>query len=130
MTEEELEQKLFGVSPEKPDSEYTGCLIDQYKIYVQSAEKISDRRLETNKFFLTLNTAIIGAVGFALIKLSDEFTYLLLSATVIGALISYYWFRIITSYKQLNTGKFRIIHAIERHLPLSLYDTECEELGR
>jgi len=130
MTEKELEKKLFGISVKKFKNKYIDCLIDQYKVYVQSAEKISDRRFEANKFFLTLNTAIIGAVGFVVVKFSDEFIFLILLATVIGGFISYYWFRIIKAYKGLNTEKFRLIHAIEKRLPLSLYYTEWEELGR
>ena len=42
----------------------------------------------------------------------------------------YLWYRIIVSYKGLNGGKFKVIHAIEARLPLALYDTEWEMLGR
>ena len=42
----------------------------------------------------------------------------------------YLWFRIVVSYKGLNSGKFKVIHAIEARLPLALYDTEWEMLGR
>ena len=36
---------------------------------------------------------------------------------------------LIKSYKQLNTGKFAVIHEIEKHLPLALYKYEWQVLG-
>ena len=44
--------------------------------------------------------------------------------------MGYLWYRIIFSYKGLNGGKFKVIHVIEARLPLALYDTEWEMLGR
>jgi len=37
------------------------------------------------------------------------------------------WF-LLRSYKQLNTGKFKVIHEIEKKLPLALYDFEWKIL--
>ena len=42
----------------------------------------------------------------------------------------YLWYRIVLSYDGLNTGKYKVIHMIEKRLPLALYDTEWEMLGR
>jgi len=36
---------------------------------------------------------------------------------------------LIRSYKQLNAGKFEVIHEIEKRLPLALYKYEWEILG-
>ena len=74
MNDEEIEKKLFEVYSEDVKNNYTEHLIDQYKIYIESAEKISDRRLETNKFFLTLNTAVIGLFGFIEAKNPGQIT--------------------------------------------------------
>ena len=130
MNDEEIEKKLFEVYSEDVKNNYTEHLIDQYKIYIESAEKISDRRLETNKFFLTLNTAVIGLFGFIEAKNPGQITFVLTLGSFVGVIISYYWFRIIESYKGLNTGKFKVVHMIEKRLPLSLYETEWEVLGQ
>lgn len=45
-------------------------------------------------------------------------------------IICYMWYRLIQSYKQINSGKFKVIHKIEQNLPISPYDTEWEMLGR
>jgi len=63
-------------------------------------------------------------------KFGDSSTVLVSFALIAGIVICYFWYRIIFSYKGLNTGKFEVIHAIESKLPLSLYDTEWEVLGR
>jgi hypothetical protein len=42
---------------------YQAAVLEQYKIYVEMADRVSQRRGLTNTFFLTLNTAIFTAVG-------------------------------------------------------------------
>src|SRR5262245_9792406 len=53
-----------GISPDKyPDGAFQNHLLEQYKLYVEMADRISQRRGTANTFFLTVNTAIIGALG-------------------------------------------------------------------
>ncbi len=131
MDKKELAEKLFGLSSEKYGDKYVEHLLEQYKIYIDSAEKISDRRQKNNEFFLGLNTALVALLGFVLTKLdSEQIYYIFLLASAAGVLICYYWYRIILSYKGLNGGKFEVIHLVEKRLPLALYDTEWEILGR
>jgi hypothetical protein len=37
------------------------------------------------------------------------------------------WHRIITSYRDLNTVKFKVIHELEREMPAALYDYEWQK---
>ena len=105
--------------------------MDQYRLYVNAAEKISDRRQKTNEFFLALNTALIGFLGFIITKTgSNENHVILFIASIAGAVMCYLWFRIVISYTSLNSAKYEVIHTIEERLPLALYDTEWEVLGR
>ena len=41
-----------------------------------------------------------------------------------GILISYFWFRLVRSYRYLHAAKFRVIEAIEERLPFAPYTTE------
>ena len=41
-----------------------------------------------------------------------------------------FWFFSIRSYKQLNTGKFKVIHEIESKLPMRLFAFEWEILDK
>lgn len=131
MDVEKLEKKLFVFTSEKYGDRYIEHLLEQYKIYINSAEKISDRRQKSNEFFLTLNSALVALLGFIATKTNgDEIRSLLFLASIAGIVICYLWYRIIRSYKGLNSGKFKVVHAIERRLPLALYDTEWEALDR
>lgn len=63
------EEKLFtGFSPEHPypskQDDYQAHLLEQYKLYVGMADKISERRQSANSYFLSLNTALLGFVGY------------------------------------------------------------------
>jgi len=110
---------------------YLDKILEIYKIYLQMADKISDRRQSANSFFLTINTVIVGFISYISISNTahnSNLFYILIS--IAGMVICYYWYRLIRSYKDLNSGKFKVIHKIESNLPISPYDTEWEMLGR
>lgn len=131
MKNEEIQKMLFVSTSDKYGNSYIEHLLEQYKIYINAAEKISDRRQKTNEFFLGLNTSLVAFLGFIATKISQsEISLMLMVSTIAGIVICYLWFRIIISYKGLNSAKFKVIHAIELRLPLALYDTEWEMLDR
>lgn len=101
-----------------------------YRMYVDGMEKVSDRRLLANNFFLSVNTALISLSGILLNLKSPivNLTFILLISSV-GILICLIWWVIVYSYKQLNTGKFIIIHEMEKKLPFRLYYNEWKALG-
>ena len=102
-------------------------LLDQYKLYVEMADRISNRRATANSYFLSVNSAILAFVGYLTSKDSTDYLWLLALA---GVTLSYFWRALILSYKNLNTAKFLVIHAIEKRLPISPYDAEWEAMGR
>lgn len=124
-----FDERLFKTNPKEYSDAYTEHLIEQYKLYVVSHEKISERRQETNRFFLTLNTLMLASLSYLLDTRSDLNNVLLIGLGA-GILVCYFWYRMIRSYDGLNTGKFSVIHAVESRLPLALYDAEWEALGR
>jgi hypothetical protein len=127
-----LDSKLFVAESAKYGDRYIEHLLEQYKIYIAAAEAISDRRQKANEFFLALNTALVAVLGLvatkALVAVQGDLSIIL--ASIAGSTMCYLWYRIIRSYKGLNAGKFQIVHAVERRLPLALYDAEWEVLGR
>ncbi|CAD7855405.1 MAG: hypothetical protein [Olavius algarvensis Gamma 1 endosymbiont] len=40
------------------------------------------------------------------------------------------WYRLVRSYRDLNSTKYKVIHEIEKSLPISPYDAEWEAVGR
>lgn len=105
--------------------------LEIYRIYVEMADKISERRQSANSFFLTINTAVVGLVSYLQLGQNGKagsIFYLVIS--VAGTIICYMWYRLVLSYKQINSGKFKVVHLVEQNLPLAPYDAEWEILGR
>jgi len=123
------DEQLFRIKPEEYNEKYIDHLIDQYKLYVQSHEKISEGREGSNRFFLTLNSAVVGGI-VALINSSAEKSAIVIIIASSALAICLFWRQALKSYSDLNTGKFKVIHAIERRLPLALYESEWRVLGR
>lgn len=125
------ERLIMRASEEQYGEKFRDHCLEIYKIYVGTADKISERRQTANSFFLSINTAIVGLVSY-LQAGSNEKTFLgfYLLVSTAGMLICYIWYRLILSYKQINSGKFKVIHQIEEQLPLSPYNAEWEMLGR
>src|SRR5713226_9471659 len=104
--------------------------LEQYKLYVEMADRISARRQTANSFFLSINTAIVALLGYlrAAHQTGAEQVYWLVAAA--GIVLAYMWYRLVRSYKDLNTAKFNVIHEMEQALPLKPYESEWERVGR
>ena len=127
---ENLEDKLFQIPEGSYGADYKPNLLEQYKLYVEMADRISARRQAANSFFLGINTALLGALGFLFKSGGSEpsLGFVILLSTL-GIVLDYAWYRLIRSYKDINTAKFKVIHALESKLPASPYDAEWAALG-
>lgn len=127
-----LENDLIGLSEKEYGEEYRNHVLEIYRLYVEMADKISERRQSANSFFLTLNSAIVALIGY--VNLSQDSPSAVSSffwlVALSGMVLSFLWFRLVRSYKDINSGKFRVIHSIESQLPLRPYDAEWTALGR
>lgn len=113
---------------EEYGSTFAPDLLEQYKLYVQSAENISSSRISTSRYLLTLNAALLTLYGLLLSNLAPD--YLALAVPVTGILVSVLWHMVIKSYRNLNTIKFQIIHKLEERLPAALFRTEWDVATR
>ncbi|MGC5329702.1 RipA family octameric membrane protein [Micromonospora sp. DT62] len=99
---------------------YRSAILEQYKLYVEMADRIGARRSLTNTFFLTVNTALSSASAIFSAdysgKVSTLAVILLMLLVQCGA-----WFWILRSYRQLSSAKFRVVGALEERLPCSPY---------
>lgn len=120
---------LFGPTESEYGTEYKSHLFQQYKLYVEAADRVSARRATSNTFFLATNTALVTIMGFAIPQMLSQHSLWAILYTLGGIFLNYYWKTIINSYRQLNTAKFQVIHKLEQHLPAKLYDHEWELLG-
>lgn len=108
------------------------ALVEQYKLYVEMADRISARRADTNKFFISLLTALLVILSIVVEKniLSNIQGFVFIAIAIIGVALCFVWIVNIRSYSQLNTGKFKVIHDMEKQLPYPCYDREWEILGK
>lgn len=104
-------------------------LLEQYKLYVEMADRISQRRTTGNSYFLSVNSAIFAFIGYLTSKDSTEYLWLL---AVAGLLLCILWYQIVTSYRDLNSAKWAVVQMIEARLPISPYAAEWQkvEYGR
>jgi hypothetical protein len=95
-------------------------VLEQYKLYVELTDRVSQRRGLANTFFLTLNTAIMTAIGVfwneQASEVSDPWLIFPLVALLTQCLA---WFWTIRSYRQLNRVKWAVVGALESRLPAS-----------
>lgn len=122
---------LFKKSKKDYGREYSQHLLEQYKLYIESAEKISDRRQQSNNYFITVNTILISVLGVSKqIGAQDLFNWIGYSVCVLGVIVCVVFWFLIRAYKQLNSKKFAVIHEIEKELPVAVYNYEWELLDK
>lgn len=129
---DEFENILFNQGNDFELKEST--LFEQYKIMVGTSEELVKRRQVMNTFFLTLNLGILSAIGIVvkrLFNISDVGDMIfLISLSAIGGVSAYSWRRMIISFGQLNSGKFKVINALEKYLSVSIFNAEWIALGK
>ena len=114
------------MKPEEYGENYQTHLLDQYKLYVEMADRISQRRDQSNRFYAGLVSAIIallvvmGRFGVS----GSSWSVALLAAGLFGASLSIIWFINLGSYRALNSAKFRVINGMESQLPHAGYTEE------
>ncbi|NDD62595.1 MAG: hypothetical protein EBZ36_01220 [Acidobacteria bacterium] len=120
---------LLRQSKEVYGSEFEKHLFEQYKLYVEMADRISARRMLANSFFVGVHTALITAFTVLLKEKVLLPTFVGLAPFLAVILLCFVWWRVVHSYRQLNSGKFKVVHALEQMLPVAPYDAEWISLG-
>lgn len=104
------------------EDHYRDHILEQYKLYVEMADRISSRRDIANTFFLTLNGLALGAAGALIEKGYTMSTkWALIFPLSVLLLLCFFWNRLINSFRQLNGVKFYVVGELETRLPASPY---------
>lgn len=120
---------LLRQSKDTYGTEFENHLFDQYKLYVEMADRISARRMLANSFFVGVHTTL--TIAFTVLLKEDVLKPPLLIFAPFAALMlfCYVWERVVNSYRQLNSGKYKVVHVLEQMLPVAPYDAEWIMLG-
>ncbi|HEX2132450.1 MAG TPA: hypothetical protein VHH15_12920 [Actinophytocola sp.] len=113
------------------DERYQAAVLEQYKLCVEMADRVSARRNAANTYFLTLNTALTAVLGgVAGGRLLDTPGWLVVAGLIVLLAQCAAWWTIVRSYRLLNGAKFAVIGAFEERLPAYAYSrAEWRALG-
>jgi hypothetical protein len=112
-------------TPKRDSASVRAERLELYKLAVEMADRVSQRRQTANSFYLSLNALFVGGSAY----LSDTQTLIgNLLVTAAGISISLLWWWNSLSYKTLNDAKFEVIQEIEKQLPLQPYTREWAKL--
>lgn len=120
----ELDRSLFHWKGEELPPTDRQVAFDQYKLFIDLTDRLSQRRQNASSFFVTVTTAVVGLLGYA----KTPRTYIVVSAA--GLILCLLWWQMIRSYRNLNRARFQIIYAMETLLPLRPYTAEWDAIGR
>ncbi len=99
--------------------QYARHVLEQYKICLEMADRISQRRGTANTYFLTLNTGIVAALATFYDPTKDIPPVIGIAFFVATSLFCVAWGVMLRSYRNLNTAKFMVIGLLEERLPAS-----------
>ena len=124
------------MNPETYGDKYPDHLLEQYKLYVEMADRVSQRRDQSNRFYVTIVSAlaaivvVIARFGVPADAANGSLTHIgFLAIGLFGLALSIIWFFNIRSYRALNTAKFKIINKMENQLPFAGYAEEWDILS-
>lgn len=112
--------------------DFDAHVLEQYRLFVETEERLVSRRQEENRFFLTVNALLVTVISVLIRQnISDrEAAAGVLLLGLAGIVLCYAWRAIIESYKTLNASKFQIIERFEAQLPARMFGAEWEAAER
>ncbi|MCA9125068.1 MAG: hypothetical protein H6822_24645 [Planctomycetaceae bacterium] len=115
---------LFGKPRDQYGERYDDHLLEQYKLFADSAIRVTEWRNSANNFLLATNTVLVTLFGLA--STLNGASPWRCAVAIAGLLVALAWLFLILSYKNLNSTKFKVIHEIEQQLPLALFRHEWD----
>ena len=105
-------------------------LLEIYKLHAELADRVSQRRAEANKLYVSLLAGIFILLAafqrYGTGTIPDR--VILLGAGIVGIFLSASWYIVIRSYRQLNSGKFKALDEVEEKLGYPFFKREWELL--
>lgn len=110
-------------------------LFEEYTLYVDHTQRLSERRQNATQTFLTINTGIFTIIAFLFKDVGGQSRQIALGTLplfVAGLLVCWLWHRILNQYKTLIGWRYKQLRAMEQALPDSyqMFSREWDELYR
>lgn len=98
--------KLQSRTPEEYGEKYHDHLLEQYKLFVETSQQVSDRRQNANNYLLTLNSSLV-MLFVAFLSTFGHHRYNVL-IPITGCIVCFIWYSLVDSYKDLNNTSLKI----------------------
>lgn len=105
-------------------------LFEIYRLHAESADRVSDRRERAHRLYVTLFIGLALFLG-GLLQLgsgSEQVRTVLRLGGFAGMVLAASWYVVGRSYRELNSGKFKVLHELEKQLTYPFYTREWELL--
>lgn len=119
---------LFRVPESEYGSDYKEHLLKQYRLAVERADAVSERRATTNEFYLVLMSVILSVAG---VGIGGTFVgtpvippKIAPWISLVGVVVAASWLGAIYASNQLNRAKFFVINRLEERLPAAIFTVE------
>lgn len=116
------------MNQQEPDVENTQVLLALHKLYAEMANAVSQRRENTNKFFLTLITTLFTLQLLPLRDNQEMSPCLTMFFLLVVLAVAYIWRSNLHAYQKLNKAKYEVIMEIESKLSYAGFTREWKLL--
>lgn len=102
----------------------------EYKMFYESTEKVTDRRITINKYNYAVSVAILGAISLIFqwtMKNAEYLNWGIISIAIFsiaGLVFSTTWIGQLEYFKILNDAKFKILNQMEASVIFKEYDVD------
>ncbi len=103
-------------------------LLEIYKLHSELADNVSQRREGANRLYSSLLVGLVIVLA-ALLRFGigdAPLEPVLATIGVLGVMLSLSWIRVITSYRELNRNKFRVLHDLETKIAYAFFTLEWD----
>jgi hypothetical protein len=92
------------------------CSFEEFKLYYESTERVTERRLAANRWNYSISVAILVAVAgiYSWAAGNEDYAFVaglvILFLTAVATLFCVFWLRQVEDWKALNAAKFTVLN--------------------
>ena len=99
-----------------PTASSLPCSFDEFKLYYESTERVTERRLAANRWNYSISVGILLAIAVIYSWAADSPDYffvaglVMLVLTAVACIFCVFWLRQVQDWKALNAAKFEVLN--------------------
>lgn len=116
---------------EPPQDMNEDHLFKQYEIFVELADRVSERRINsTTTYYALINTLLVSSFAFLTVIKPDHSAngIVMIVIAIAGFLFTLSLSNTIKAFRIQNAARYRVIHQMESHFSFQPFESEWNEL--